>query len=735
MKCTSYKIAIHFKVEDISGPGIAAADDFLEQMKKSLSLKHNENTSSVMLSRDFFGVEFLIFGYDTDLPDETAIRGMISECIPAGVTLIDGIEIQPCDHQNTLQLVKKNSSKICKNVAEPYIKAFDEAAGEPAGKPGDQAKAESGGSGTDGASQQAQADQRNMPCAEHVRNSAEGDKGFSGNVVDEIMTEIDHLICVEDYKKLAREWIVISENRNRIAPEIPIYQNYLFSIDPGNGLTTVLMQSSRLLKALNLFAFSSNELFYEFQLEKPNDPNADFYSVELKRILMDDRFHGIVCLDISKWMDSVDDDRYNSFLNIAWKERNRLLFVFRIPYVERRISQMIHTRLSDRINVKLVEFVPPSEEQLAKYASTYVAKYGMKWDESANSGFVKALIEEKRDGRFYGIHTVEKLINTTIYSKLCLPDSAGNKLDNRIKQADVSVLTSDHEIDDNLTGLEQLDSMVGLSAIKQRVKEILAAVKLQKSQDFSDRASMHMVFTGNPGTGKTIVARLLGKIFKEHGILPIGNLIEVSRKDLVGMYVGHTAPKTAQLCKAAYGSILFIDEAYLLSAHEHSNDFAAEALGTLIAEMENNRDRFIVIMAGYASEMEKLLQSNPGLSSRIPYHLDFPNYSGDELFEIFRMQTSKQYRMGDEVLNMSGNYFRSIDTEVLQSRDFGNGRFIRNLFERIRSKLAIRVQMQGCYLNGQAYEILVSDFQQAVSDHDIAVMFQKANAVRIGFNA
>src|SRR5699024_7021068 len=153
--------------------------------------------------------------------------------------------------------------------------------------------------------------------------------------------------------------------------------------------------------------------------------------------------------------------------------------------------------------------------------------------------------------------------------------------------------------------------------------------------------SLHMVFNGNPGTGKTTIARLISKILKSIGVLKRGHMIEVTRDDLVGQYVGQTGPKTLEKIKEAYGGVLFIDEAYSLYSGS-DNDFGYEAISTLIKEMEDNRDKLVVIMAGYPHEMEKMLSMNSGIRSRMSYTVDFPNYSSEELLEIFLMGAKQQ---------------------------------------------------------------------------------------------
>ena len=225
-----------------------------------------------------------------------------------------------------------------------------------------------------------------------------------------------------------------------------------------------------------------------------------------------------------------------------------------------------------------------------------------------------------------------------------------------------------------------------------------------------------MRFTGAPGTGKTTVARILGRIFAENGILRNGYFFEYMSRDLCGEYVGQTAPKTAAICRDAYGSVLFIDEAYALYNGESNNDYGKEALATLISEMENHRDDMVVIMAGYRDDMDKLMEGNAGLRSRMPYQIDFPSYSKKQLTEIYMLMVRKHFEYEPELEQTAANFFDSLDQSYVDSQDFANARFVRNLYERTWSKAAIRSQMDGL----ETIRITSDDFRQAASENEFS---------------
>ena len=198
-----------------------------------------------------------------------------------------------------------------------------------------------------------------------------------------------------------------------------------------------------------------------------------------------------------------------------------------------------------------------------------------------------------------------------------------------------------------------------------------------------------MIFSGNPGTGKTSVARVLSKILKEIGVLKKGHMIEVTRTDLVGQYVGQTAPKTLEKIKEAYGGILFIDEAYSLNGGGE-NEFGREALATIIKEMEDNRDKLVIIMAGYTKEMQELMELNPGLKSRIKFLIEFPDYNDDELMAIFMLLCKKEgYMIEKSAQEKLKEIFKK--EYLIRDKHFGNGRLARKYYEKIKMNQASRI--------------------------------------------
>ena len=264
----------------------------------------------------------------------------------------------------------------------------------------------------------------------------------------------------------------------------------------------------------------------------------------------------------------------------------------------------------------------------------------------------------------------------------------------------------------------RLQSMVGLAEVKQIVDQIIAAHKVQKMRSevglAKQRSAMHMIFTGNPGSAKTTVARLLSEILKKEGVLESGAFVECGRSDLVGKFVGWTAPTVKQKFRQARGGVLFIDEAYALV--EKDGLYGDEAIHTIVQEMENLRDEVIVIFAGYKDKMDGFLAKNEGLRSRIAFHVDFPDYNADELTEILSlMGKDRGYALNEPILARCRDIFRSACTE----KEFGNGRFVRNLLEQALMKQSRRIMEEsgGKPLGrDELLRLVPSDFEVNLTD-------------------
>jgi probable Rubsico expression protein CbbX len=249
------------------------------------------------------------------------------------------------------------------------------------------------------------------------------------------------------------------------------------------------------------------------------------------------------------------------------------------------------------------------------------------------------------------------------------------------------------EYDDVEAVLAELDrELVALAPVKARIREIAALLVVDRLREQvgleAGRPTLHMCFTGNPGTGKTTVAMRMADLLHKLGYIQRNHVVAVTRDDLVGQYVGHTAPKTREVLKRAYGGVLFIDEAYYLYRPENERDYGVEAIEILLQVMENERDRLVVILAGYGDRMDDFFSLNPGMSSRVAHHIDFPDYSVDELVRIGRLMLAAQsYEFTPEADQVFHEYL----ARRLARPRFAHGRSVRNALERARLRQANRI--------------------------------------------
>ncbi len=274
-----------------------------------------------------------------------------------------------------------------------------------------------------------------------------------------------------------------------------------------------------------------------------------------------------------------------------------------------------------------------------------------------------------------------------------MADATSAAADRSCDSVDLNTLLADSQVNEVLDELDR--ELIGLRPVKARVRDIAALLLVERARKqvglVGGSPSLHMSFTGNPGTGKTTVAQRMAQILHRLGYVRKGHLVAVTRDDLVGQYIGHTAPKTKEILKKAMGGVLFIDEAYYLYRPENERDYGQEAIEILLQVMENQRDDLVVILAGYADRMNTFFKSNPGLSSRIAHHIDFPDFAPEELEHIAQtMLEQMQYRLSESAMAALREY---IPLRMTQPH-FANARSIRNALDRARLRQANRLFAQ-----------------------------------------
>lgn len=548
----------------------------------------------------------------------------------------------------------------------------------------------------------------------------------------------------DEYQKLCTEFVrsvplVKDKNAFGVFREM----SYLIAIDEGCGFQTMTSSFADLLYKLNVFeidevsqvdneeeedAKTQGEYYNYIVGEK--DGNGRIASDSLVDMLWKKENTDIVIgIDITYFLGGDKNEELRKFLWNLQKVKNDYIFLFRIPVLSKTAFEDFCRIIDDILEIRTISIEPYDDFTLMEYCMDKLCVDGYSPSRDLFEVFLQRVHKEKMDGRFYGYETANKIVNELIWAKAKKDADAkycGEEYDlENITKSDVIALSVEEE--KKKSGFEELTELVGMEDIAKRMEEIVSQVLFAMKNDSMDRPCLHMRFVGAPGTGKTTVARIVGKIFKEKEILRKGDFFEYEARNLCGEYIGQTAPKTRSVCKDAYGSVLFIDEAYSLYTGENDRDYGQEAITTLIAEMENHRDDMVVIMAGYTDDMEKLMESNSGLRSRMPYVIEFKSYTKQQLAAIFMKMASKNFNCEEGLEERVNQFFLELEDSYINSKEFANARFVRNLYERSWSKAAIRMAST----NESKMVLMKSDFEMAIQEKE----FQEklVHSKKIGF--
>ena len=523
------------------------------------------------------------------------------------------------------------------------------------------------------------------------------DEELLDDKTEKILEKLDDTIGLSKNKEVLRDIIkyhkVVKQYKCNIELEnynivIRNKSNYTFYEDLISVIAEVYYKNG-IISEPNILYFNPNKLRHNAKSEEKNNYK--------------DIKEGLIVLDLEVLRR--DPKEIKEEIEVMIKQMpTKAFIVIENEFLEGEVNALLTENFSWSMKIEKISN-GEKEEYIKKFMDTNELKYN---DE---------VINELASNPYYIIKN--KLLNILVNSKIK-------------NEKDVSVvLNKDKKLKvkkDNetvKTGLQELDELIGLDEVKEQIKKIVSFLKTSKKR--KNMPMLHMCFNGNPGTGKTTVARIMGKIFAEEQILSNKkNFVEAQRCDLIGAYVGHTAPMTQKMINKALGGILFIDEAYSISSYiqnKGSVDYGTECISTLLKGMEDNRDNLCVILAGYTKEMQNMLKVNPGFESRIQFTIDFPDYSAESLYSIFKNLCSKEkYKVSNNVKEFLINHFNIAKNK----ENFSNARYVRNLYEKVKIEQAYRVNKSE---NENINLIKKCDIEKVVESFKAS----NENKVKIGF--
>ena len=513
--------------------------------------------------------------------------------------------------------------------------------------------------------------------------------------LEEALAELDNLIGLEEVKaevhKLV-DYTKVTQAREAQGLKVPkISYHCVFTGNPGTGKTTVarimgdIYRELGIVKKGQLVETDRSGLVGGYVGETAIKTNK----------LIDSALDGVLFIDEAYALASGDKSDYGAeaiatLLKRMEDDRDKLIVIVAGYSEEMKAFLESNSGMKSRFN-RYIHFPDYTSEELAAMFRMRAKQNQFLLSPELDAGLDKLMAKatKHRDRLFGNGRFVRNLFETAVERQATRLASETNLTKEQLmtltmEDVDGKMAQLDHEEITVEQALGELDSLIGMKAVKEEVRKMAEFCQIAKEREDAGmknaQISYHCVFTGNPGTGKTTVARIMAKIYKALGILDKGQLVETDRSGLVAEYVGQTAVKTNKIIDEALGGVLFIDEAYTLVTGG-KNDYGNEAIATLLKRMEDDRDRLIVIVAGYPEEMKQFIDANPGLQSRFTRYINFPDYTTAELADMFRMYAKRSHYVLSE--EFDANLVGAM-AYLTRNRDknFGNGRFARNLFEK-----------------------------------------------------